>query len=221
MQQPVSFYEERFQGKFEPRLLAALAEVGHYSQLAAGDVLMTPGAYIRSVPIILAGTLKILRSDQEEKEILMYYLGSGESCAMSLSCCLNARRSEVTAVAEEPAELVLIPVEKIEEWITKYPSWRQFVFQTYQRRFDDLLTTIDGVAFQKMDERLWNYLRRKARLSTKKPDQPAIIEGTHEEIAQELGTSREVVSRLLKQLERMDRVRLARNRVELLEGEEL
>lgn len=198
MKQSVSFYEERLAGRFEPRLLAELAEMGHYSRIEVGEVLMTPGTYIRSVPIILSGTLKILRADPHGKEILMYYLGGGESCAMSLSCCLNARRSEVTAVAEEPTELVLIPVAKIEEWITRYPTWRQFVFQTYQRRFEDLLTTIDGVAFQKMDERLWNYLQRKANRVPHQARQAVSIEATHEEIALELGTSREVVSRLLK-----------------------
>jgi len=141
----------------------------------------------------------------------MYYLGNGESCAMSLTCCLNARRSEIRAVAEETTEMVLLPVQSVEEWVVRYPTWRAFVFETYQRRFDDLLKTIDGVAFQKMDERLWHYLQRKAALSTS-----ATVETTHEEIALELGTSREVVSRLLKQLEKIGRVRLARNRVELL-----
>lgn len=210
MRKPISFYEEKFQGRFEPALVEELAEKGHYSQLKEGEVLMSPGGYIRSVPIILSGTIKILRMDDDGREILMYYLGSGESCAMSLTCCLNAKRSEVSAIAEEKTEIILLPVQNVEEWITKYPTWRSFVFQTYQRRFDDLLATIDGVAFQKMDERLWNYLQRKAQLTTSK-----VVGTTHEEIALELGTSREVVSRLLKQLEKIGRVRLSRNRVEL------
>lgn len=211
MRQPISFYVEKFQGRFEPALVEELAEKGHYSELKEGEVLMSPGGYIRSVPIILSGTIKILRMDEDGREILMYYLGSGESCAMSLTCCLNAKRSEVSAVAEEKTEIILLPVQNVEEWITKYPTWRSFVFQTYQRRFDDLLATIDGVAFQKMDERLWNYLQRKAQLTASKA-----VGTTHEEIALELGTSREVVSRLLKQLEKLGRVRLSRNRVELV-----
>jgi CRP/FNR family transcriptional regulator len=212
MRQSTSFYEEKFQGRFEPALVEELAEKGHYSQLKEGEVLMSPGGYIRSVPIILSGTIKILRMDEDGREILMYYLGSGESCAMSLTCCLNAKRSEVSAIAEEKTEMILLPVQNMEEWITKYPTWRSFVFQTYQRRFDDLLATIDGVAFQKMDERLWNYLQRKAQLTASK-----VVGTTHEEIALELGTSREVVSRLLKQLEKIGRVHLSRNRVEMVD----
>ncbi|MPR34155.1 Crp/Fnr family transcriptional regulator [Salmonirosea aquatica] len=211
MQQPVEFYIEKFQGKFEPALVSELAEKGHYSRMEEGGTLMTPGAYIRSIPIILNGTIKILRTDEDGREILMYYLGSGESCAMSLTCCLNARRSEIRAVAEETTEMVLLPVQSVEEWIVRYPTWRAFVFETYQRRFDDLLKTIDGVAFQKMDERLWHYLQQKIQRTAS-----STLETTHEEIAQELGTSREVVSRLLKQLEKIGRVRLGRNRVELL-----
>jgi CRP/FNR family transcriptional regulator, anaerobic regulatory protein len=211
MQKPVSFYTDKFQGKFEPGLMSELAEKGHFTRMEEGGTLMTPGSYIRSIPIILSGTIKILRTDEDGREILMYYLGSGESCAMSLTCCLNARRSEIRAVAEETTEMVLLPVQSVEEWIVKYPTWRAFVFETYQRRFDDLLKTIDGVAFQKMDERLWYYLQRKAALVTS-----ATVETTHEEIALELGTSREVVSRLLKQLEKIGRIRLGRNRVELL-----
>lgn len=211
MRKPISFYVDKFQGRFEPALVEELADKGHYSELKEGEVLMSPGGYIRSVPIILSGTIKILRMDEDGREILMYYLGSGESCAMSLTCCLNAKRSEVSAVAEEKTEIILLPVQNVEEWITKYPTWRSFVFQTYQRRFDDLLATIDGVAFQKMDERLWNYLHRKAQLTGSK-----VVGTTHEEIALELGTSREVVSRLLKQLEKLGRVRLSRNRVEIV-----
>lgn len=211
MQKSATFYNEQFQGKFEPGLLTELATIGHYSIIQPGEVLMSPGAYIRSIPIILSGNIKILRTDEEGREILMYYLGSGESCAMSLTCCLNARKSEILAMAEEKTEMILLPVQKVEEWITQYPTWRSFVFQTYQRRFDDLLTTIDSVAFQKMDERLWHYLQRKAGLTSTKS-----LGTTHEVIALELGTSREVISRLLKQLEKLGRVRLSRNRIELV-----
>lgn len=211
MRKTSSFYAEKFQGKFEAALVQELTEKGHYSCIEEGGTLMTPGTYIRSVPIIISGTIKILRMDEDGREILMYYLGSGESCAMSLTCCLNARRSEIRAVAEEDTDMVLLPVQSVEEWIVKYPTWRAFVFETYQRRFDDLLKTIDGVAFKKMDERLWDYLQRKTDLTDS-----FSLETTHEEIALELGTSREVVSRLLKQLEKIGRVRLGRNRVELL-----
>lgn len=211
MQPSIAFFQDLFQGKFEQKLLEEFVQIAHHSAISAGDVLISPGAYVRSIPIILNGTIKILRADDDGREILMYYIRSGESCAMSLTCCLNARKSEILAVAEENAEMVLIPVNKVDEWITKYPTWRQFVFETYQRRFDDLLGTIDSVAFQKMDTRLWNYLKTKSSLSNH-----SFIEVTHEAIALELGTSREVISRLLKQLEKLGRVHLSRNRIEIV-----
>jgi CRP/FNR family transcriptional regulator len=159
---------------------------------------------------VLSGSIKILRPDDEGREALLYYLGGMDSCAMSLSCCLDRKQSEILAITEEKTTLITIPVEKVEEWMCKYSTWKQFVFLTYQRRFEDLLNAIDEIAFHKLDERLLNLLQRKSKQS-----KSSTINITHEVLAGELATSREVVSRLLKQLEKIGKVKLSRNKIEL------
>lgn len=198
-------------GRFEPALIDEISRVGIYQEIDEGAYLIRPGSYIRSVPILLSGSVKIMRPDLEGREALLYYLGGLDSCAMSLTCCLEKKQSEIVAVAEEKTRLIAIPVEKVEEWICRFPTWKQFVFKTYQRRFDDMIATIDSIAFQKLDERLLAYLKKKAQSC-----QCAVLQITHEEIANELATSREVISRLLKQMEKIGYVKLSRNKIEIL-----
>ncbi|MFN4144859.1 MAG: Crp/Fnr family transcriptional regulator [Runella sp.] len=200
-----------FNGLFEQGLLQELSQYGSFMDVPEGFVLMRPGGYIRSVPILIKGSVKITRSDADGREALLYYLGGLDSCAMSLTCCLNRRQSEITAITDEKTQMILVPVEKVEEWVNKFPSWKQFVFATYQKRFDDLLGAIDQIAFHKLDERLLNLLHRKSKQCG-----CTVFNVTHEELANELATSREVISRLLKQLERIGTVKLSRNKVELL-----
>lgn len=204
---------ERFGNMFEAELLRELTECGNYMEVDEGFILMKPGGYIRTVPILLSGSVKILRADSEGKEALLYYLGGMDSCAMSLSCCLDRRQSEITAIADEKTKLITVPVEKIEEWLTKYSTWKQFVFMTYQKRFEDLLGAIDQIAFKKLDERLLGLLNRKSKQCG-----CSVFNITHEELGHELATSREVISRLLKQLERIGRVKLSRNKIELMDA---
>ncbi|MBA4850629.1 Crp/Fnr family transcriptional regulator [Emticicia sp. BO119] len=211
MKPSIKLLQEKFTGIFEFELLQELSEVGNYTTIDEGHILMQVGGYIRSVPIILQGSIKILRPDNEGREALLYYLGGMDSCAMSLTCCLGQKRSEIMAVAEEKTTLISVPVEKVEEWMTKYNSWKYFVFMTYQKRFEDLLNTIDQIAFHKLDDRLLMLLKKKAKACDCK-----VLVTTHEELANELATSREVVSRLLKQLEKMNKVRLSRNKIDLL-----
>ena len=211
MKLDIKSLHERFGSMFEVELLQELAQFGNYMEVDEGFTLMKPGGYIRNVPILLSGSVKILRSDSEGREALLYYLGGMDSCAMSLSCCLDHRKSEIMAIADEKTKLISVPVEKIEEWITKYSTWKQFVFMTYQKRFEDLLGVIDQIAFQKLDERLLGLLNRKSKQCG-----CSVFNITHEELGNELATSREVVSRLLKQLERIGRVKLSRNRIELI-----
>lgn len=206
----------KFGNMFEVALLQELVEFGIYMEVDEGFTLMKPGGYIRTVPILLSGSVKILRADSEGREALLYYLGGLDSCAMSLSCCLDRRQSEITAIADEKTKLIAVPVEKIDEWITKYATWRQFVFMTYQKRFEDLLGVIDQIAFQKLDERLLGLLNRKSKQCG-----CSVFNITHEELGQELATSREVISRLLKQLERLGRVKLSRNKIELIDAVKL
>lgn len=210
MQIDLKFLQEKFGNIFEGELLKELAQTGNFMTIEEGFVLMRPGGYIRSVPIILQGSIKILRNDNEGREALLYYLGGMDSCALSLTCCLDRKKSEITAIAEEKTTLISIPVEKVEEWITKYSSWKHFVFATYQKRFEDLLNVIDDVVFHKLDERLIKLLQRKVKQSGNN-----IFNITHEELANELATSREVISRLLKQLEKHGKVKLSRNKIEL------
>jgi CRP/FNR family transcriptional regulator len=213
MKLDIQSLHEKFGNMFEVSLLQELVEFGNYMEVEEGFTLMKPGSYIRTVPILLSGSIKILRADSEGREALLYYLGGLDSCAMSLSCCLDRRQSEITAIADEKTKLITVPVEKIDEWITKYTTWRQFVFMTYQKRFEDLLGVIDQIAFQKLDERLLGLLNRKSKQCG-----CSVFNITHEELGQELATSREVISRLLKQLERIGKVKLSRNRIELIDA---
>lgn len=216
MKLDIQSLHERFGSMFEIELLKELIQYGNYMEVEEGFTLMKPGGYIKTVPILLSGSVKILRADSEGREALLYYLGGMDSCAMSLSCCLDRRQSEITAITDEKTQLISIPVDKIEEWITKYSTWRQFVFMTYQKRFEDLLGVIDQIAFQKLDERLLGLLNRKSKQCG-----CIVFNVTHEELGNELATSREVVSRLLKQLERIGKVRLSRNKIELLDNANL
>ncbi|GAB4052848.1 Crp/Fnr family transcriptional regulator [Spirosoma litoris] len=211
MQLTVDYLTDTLANLLEYPLLQELAVVGQYKIVPEGAYLIRPGEYIRSVPIIIRGSIKIMRPDQEGREALLYYLGGQDACAMSLTCCLGSRRSEITAVAEEETELITIPVDKVDEWLCRYSTWKQFVFQTYQKRFDNLLATIDEVTFHKLDERLLTYLQKKAQSC-----QCRELTITHEEIANELATSREVISRLLKQLEKINKLKLSRGKIEML-----
>lgn len=196
---------------FEPRLMADLEKTGILKKLEPGDELMRPGMYVHSIPIILQGSLKIMRQAKDGKETFLYFLTKGDTCAMSLTCCTSSKPSTVRAVAEEATELLLVPVEKLDFWLSLYPSWKAFIFQAYQRRFEDMLEAVDSLAFRKMDERLWRLLRKKAALQEKR-----FVYATHQELAEELNTSREVVTRLLKKLEGMGKIKTHRNRIEIL-----
>jgi len=197
---------------FEKELLEELDSVGKLMEVKAGTTIIDTGQYIRFIPILLEGNIKIIRQDDKEGEILLYYVGSNETCAMSLTCCLAHQKSRIRAVAEEDTTMLTIPVQKMEEWMVKYPSWNNFVMMTYSTRFDELLKTIDGIAFHKVDERLVKYLNDKSSVTGSK-----IIHVSHQQIAEELNSSREVISRLLKQLEHNGGIKLGRNKIELLQ----
>ena len=196
---------------FEPNLINEIDKVGSFKQLEPGEEMMRPGMYINYIPILLKGSLKIMRQDDDGKESFLYFLTSGDTCAMSLTCCAAHKPSSVRAVAEEKTEMILVPVDKLDSWMNQYPSWKTFVFQTYQKRFEDLLEAVDSLAFRKMDERLWRLLKKKAALQEKR-----YVYSTHQELADELSTSREVITRLLKKLEGMDKIKTHRNRIEII-----
>ncbi len=200
-----------FKSTFEPELIREIFESGELSSFKEGDVIIDYGKYIRMMPIVIKGTVKVFRMDERGKEILLYYLSSNESCSMAYSCCLEARKSEVKAIAEDDVELIAIPHDKLDEWLCKYPSWKNYIMRSFNERFLELLKSIESIAFHKLDERLINYLKEKKRLSGS-----SVIKASHYLIADELATSRVVVSRLLKQLENDGKILLYRNEIKLL-----
>ncbi|TFV97556.1 Crp/Fnr family transcriptional regulator [Algoriphagus kandeliae] len=190
----------------DPRLLETLIEKGQVMKLEPGKVLMEPGKFVKMVPIVLEGSIKVMRMDEDGKELFLYYLDAGETCALSLTCCSAARPSEIKAVVEEPTTIIGIPVALHEQLTDEFKQWKDFVSETYQSRFHEMLIALDAVAFKRMDERLMGYIVTKM-----KQHKTNELNTTHQEIANELGTSREVISRLLKQLEKKKWIELGRN----------
>ena len=190
----------------DPKLVDRLLEKGQFSTFEPGKTLMEPGQFIKAVPLVLEGSIKIMRVDEDGKELFLYYLEPGETCALSLTCCSASKPSEIKAVIEEKATLLFIPIQVHEQLTDEFKQWKDFVSTTYQHRFQEMLTVLDAVAFKRMDERLMNYIVTKMKqLKTNE------LHTTHQEVANELGTAREVISRLLKQLEKKKWIELGRN----------
>jgi CRP/FNR family transcriptional regulator len=196
---------------FENELLNEINQTGTYKEVSEGFKLMEIGDYIRSMLLLVSGAIKVLREDTEGDELLLYFLESGDTCAMTLNCCMGQTKSEIRAIAEMDTKLIMVPVQKMDEWMVKYKSWRTFVLQSYQNRLNEMLETIDGIAFMKMDERLLKYLKKKALISKSNH-----INSTHQEIAYDLHTSRVVISRLLKTLEKRGNIELQRNQIKII-----
>ena len=197
--------------QFEPGLIDLIEKEAVQKKFNAGDIIMRTGQYIKSTALVLEGQIKIYRENQDGGEFLMYYLGPGQACAVSMICALQSTTSEIMAVAEEDTEVLMIPVQLMDDLMNTYKSWYQFVIQTYRSRFDELLSVVDNIAFRNMDERLEFYLKRHAGTTGKKT-----IEISHQEIANDLNSSREVISRLLKKMEQRNLVKLHRNMIELV-----
>lgn len=207
---PKALLNEHFSGRFEKALIDKIAEVGIYKQIDANSTLIEIGDPVRSIPLLLDGAIKILREDNDGNELLLYFLEKGDTCAMTLTCCMGHSMSQIRAIAEIDTELIFVPVEKLEEWLT-HKSWRDFVFESYNDRLYEMLDAIDTLAFMNLNERLYKYLVNKSSIAKDKT-----ISLSHQEIAYEMNTSRVVVSRLLKQLEKSGKVKLYRNRLEIL-----
>lgn len=202
---------EKLAGVFEPALIMEIQQFGTLQHFKEGDLIMDYGKYIRMMPIILSGTVKVLRMDDEGNEILLYYLSSNESCSMAYSCCIEAKKSVVKAIAEDDVELIGIPHIKLDEWLCTYPGWKNYIMRSFNDRFIELLKSIESIAFHKLDERLIDYLKDKQRISGS-----SVVKASHHQIADELATSRVVISRLLKQLENSKKIILYRNEIKLL-----
>lgn len=201
----------KFSSIFEKKLIDEIMEVGEIRSFKEGEIVMDYGKPVRFMPIIISGTLRVMRKDEEDREIILYYLSNNESCAMAYACCMEAKKSEIKAIAEDNVELIAIPHNKLDEWLVKYSSWKSYIFSSFTQRFNELLKSLESIAFQKFDERLIKYLKAKAKVTGKNA-----IQLSHKQIAEEMGTSRVVISRLLKQLENDKKLVLYRNEIKLL-----
>ena len=210
MQQAVPF--PQFPQFPEPELQRELRQRGQLLQFSAGQSIQAAGDYVRMIPLIVSGSLKVSRPADDGSELFLYYLEAGQSCTMTFSCCLADKVSEVQAVAETDATVLALPRQVVDEWMPRYKSWRNFVLASYDDRLRELVQTIDDVSFHQLDDRLLGYLRKRSEQSADR-----IVHASHREIATDLHVSREAVSRLLKGLEQRGRVTLARNQISLRE----
>lgn len=192
-------------------LIKEIEESGISKDFEQGEEIIRKGQFLNFMPLILSGSVKVIREEEDGREVLLYYLEGGNTCAMSITCCLNSAQSSINAIAEDKTELLMIPLQKSEEWMAKYSNWRNFILMSYANRMEELLYTVDSVAFRSLDERLLKYLEAKAHILKKRE-----FSITHSEIAKELNSSREAISRLLKKLENIEVVELGRNKVKLL-----
>ncbi|WP_119079633.1 Crp/Fnr family transcriptional regulator [Chitinophaga alhagiae] len=194
-----------------PELREELYKYGLQKEYKAGTVILNENASIRSIPIVTRGVMRVVRTEEDGREILLYYIKAGESCIMSFLGGLHNETSKVKAEVEEDAEILFLPVEKVPHFIRLYPQWLDYIFRLYHKRFEELLEVVNAIAFKKVDERLLGLLRKKSELASSQT-----VQTTHEQLANELGTARVVVSRLLKQLEENGVVALGRNKITLL-----
>lgn len=203
--------KERFRNQFETDLIRELETKGKVLQIKSGDTILDIGQVVKQIPLVLEGSVKVSRMDEDGRELLLYYVNPNESCAMTFTCCMQQYPSEIRAVAEDEVTVLAVPISVMDEWLVKYPTWKAFVMRTIRARFNEMLKAIDQIAFQKLDERLVTYLKEKSKLSGS-----AIINLSHQQVADELATSRVVISRLLKKLENDKKVILFRNQIKIM-----
>ena len=196
--------------KISPELKAKLSELGFQKTFEENEVILRESSYIKAILIVLQGSLRVMRTEEDGRELLLYYIKAGESCIMSFLGGIHDDTSKINAVAEEKTELLLIPIDKISLLVKDFPEWLDYIFKLYHKRFEELLDVVDAIAFKKLDERIMDFVKNKAKLTNSK-----VINLTHEQIANELGSARVVVSRLLKQLESEGVVELGRNKITL------
>lgn len=197
--------------KASDRLREKLLEYGIPKHFKEGEIILQENAYIKSIPIVTGGSIRVMRVDEDGRELLLYYIKAGESCIMSFLGGMHQDTSKVKAVADEEADILFVPMNRVTDMIREFPEWLDYIFRLYHKRFEELLEVVNAVAFKNMDERLLDYIRRKSELTSSHT-----LYVTHEQLANELGTARVVVSRLLKQMEDIGLVRLGRNKLTLV-----
>ncbi|MDB0040918.1 Crp/Fnr family transcriptional regulator [Algibacter sp.] len=203
--------QQKFAHSLDEDLITEISKNGILKKFKKDDIIIDINQSLNFIPLLLIGDIKIIREDKDGNELLIYFLEAGETCTMSLTCCLGTTKSKIRAVAEKDSSLVMIPVENMQRWFHNNSSWRNFILQSYQIRFDEMLEAIDSLAFMKMDERLYKYLKNMAMV-----DESKTISIKHQDIAEDLNTSRVVVSRLLKKLENENKIELGRNKIVII-----
>ena len=196
---------------FQSDLVKEIENSGNLKHFEAGETIVNMDSYIKHIPVVVSGSIKVIRTEEDGREILLYYLTPGESCIVSILAGMKNETSKIKAIVEENADIMLIPADKAKEWVKKYPDWTEFIFDLYQKRFEELLDVVNSVAFQKIDTRLLHLIKQKTQLYQSKE-----ISVTHQQLADELGITREATSRVLKQMEKEHLLILSRNKIELL-----
>ncbi len=196
----------------EEELIDEIIESGHQKEVVAGEVLIEYGQNVKFMPLLLDGAIKVLRQDKEGDELLLYFLEKGDTCTMTMTCCMGQSKSEIRAVAEKNSTIVMIPVSKMAEWTKQYQGWMTFVFESYSNRFNEMLEAIDNLAFSNMHDRIYKYLKSKVLVN-----KSTTLEITHQDIAYDMHSSRVVISRLLKSLEIEGKIKIFRNKLEVIE----
>jgi CRP/FNR family transcriptional regulator len=197
--------------KSSPRIREKLADIGFTKTFSEGEIIVIENAYVRAIPIVTNGSIKVMRTDEDGREILLYYIKAGESCIMSFLGGLHQDTSKVNAIAEETTEILFIPIAKVGLLIKEFPEWLDYIFRLFHQRFEELLEVVNAIAFKKLDERLLDLMKKKFEIT-----QTKTLHITHEQLANELGTARVVVSRLMKQMEVEGLVTLGRNKITLV-----
>lgn len=192
-------------------LLRKLADENDVKILPAGEVVLHFQAYIKSIPIVLRGHIKVVGEDEHGNEILLYYIKPGESCVMAILGALTGTASKIKAITIEETEIIFIRPEKAAKLVKEHPAWAEYIFRLYQSRFEELLLVVTNVSFKKMDDRIMDLLREKAKIFGSR-----VLEITHQQIAEEIGSTREVVTRILKKLEQDDVLRTGRGKIRML-----
>lgn len=198
--------------QFEKELFEEIVKEGQLVLFPEGELMMDIGQRVEQIPLIVQGTVKVFREDEEDHEIFLYYLKEGEACAITLICSEREGYSKIKAIPVEDTTAIILPIRKLDEWMFKYKSWYYFVMDSYQERFEELLKVVEEIAFHKMDERLLAYLRKWVEVN-----HSPTVKVTQQQIANELNTSREVVGRLLKKLEQNRTVKIGRNQIEVID----
>jgi CRP/FNR family transcriptional regulator, anaerobic regulatory protein len=193
----------------EKELIAEIDKLSAMHELRVGQSILGEGDYIKSFPMVLEGCLRVVRLSEGGNELLLYYLNSGEICSMSLTCCMGLQKSNIKMIAEEESVIITIPVDVPEKWMSEYKSWKEFMMYSYRHRFDELLETIDSIAFMNLDDRLVRFFEERYKSTGR-----SHFQGTHQDIAVQLNTSREVISRLLKNMEKRMLIVIDRNSID-------